>query len=316
MPVGPSGIPVGPKRLCGRFRKSRRCRAKATGQAGADPTSSAVRRYNSNVPRALSQPRCSLESPFSTFVPMQYTPRPLRSRRRAGAGRHGRGLVLFDDVRGLREVCPAAAVVSRRPLAGASRARRRRGAVRALGLAGRSRSAARACRCERGGRRSSRPRHPLVGRERRRQLELALGARARSPAGRAGRRPRSSISPPRAGASATAARQFVLGVRPERGCASVDPVHRLRPARARPRPLPPLRRGDLHPRGARRRCTSAASRPRSGRASASTCRRGSSTASRTRATPSCSCSASSARAAHRPRRTTLTGHAAVYPEES
>ena len=49
--------------------------------------------------------------------------------------------------------------------------------------------------------------------------------------------------------SATAGRQFVLGARPDVGCALRHPVHRPRAARPRARPLPPLRRGDLHPRG-------------------------------------------------------------------
>ena len=49
--------------------------------------------------------------------------------------------------------------------------------------------------------------------------------------------------------SATGGRQFVLGARPELGCASATQFIGLRPAGARARPFPPLRRGDLHPRG-------------------------------------------------------------------
>ena len=85
-----------------------------------------------------------------------------------------------------------------------------------------------------------------------------------------------------------------------------DPVRRLHPGRARARPLPPLRRGRLRPRRARAPSTSTARARRCAPARASTCRPGSSTASRTTAPARCACSASSVRRARRPRPTTPT----------
>ena len=87
--------------------------------------------------------------------------------------------------------------------------------------------------------------------------------------------------------SATAARQFVLGVCAESGCPSVTQFIGFVPPGPRARPLPPLRRGALHPRGRgnaahrRRRGAARAGRVRPSAGDAS------STASRTRASARC-----------------------------
>ena len=112
--------------------------------------------------------------------------------------------------------------------------------------------------------------------------------------------------------TATAGRQFVLGARPETGCASVTQFIGLVPPGRAPDHFHTYDEviyilegeGELHIDGEQ-----AALRP--GRASTS--RRDSSTASPTRATPSCDCSASSDLPDPRPRPTTPTARSPSPP---